>query len=539
MKVCIIQPPYSTDYSKIDEYFDWQIDALAKCDESMDIIVLPESCDIPCLAKKREDFLAAVGKFRDRLIYAACETAKRCNSMVFFNASGEGFKNTTYAVNRQGEIVGKYDKVHPTASEIWGRGREAKYSFEFAEPYIVEIEGLRFAFLTCYDFYFYEIYANIARYNVDFVIGCSHQRSDTHEALETITKFLAYNTNSYVLRASVSMGEDSPLGGCSMIVAPTGKVLCNMHSEIGMRTVEIDPTEKYYKPAGFGNPPTAHYEYVEKGRRPWKYRQGGSGIVPYDKWMEYPRLCAHRGFNTVAPENSMPAYGAAIGMGAEEIEFDVWATSDGHLVSLHDAILDRVSNGWGAIWDRDLAYFKNCDFGSCYDEKYKGLKGATFEEILKRFAGRAIMNIHVKIWDMIRISTNKNIDPKLYEIAALIKKYDCEKHVYFMSTNTEMLCRMREILPDAGYCQGAGEGNEKMVEAAIENRFDKVQFVKDRPYSKELVDKCHENGIKCNMFWSDDPEEARGFLEMGIDCILTNDYQRVYDGVYDLLITKK
>ena len=54
-------------------------------------------------------------------------------------------------INRQGEIVGKYDKVHPTASEIWGRGREAKYSFEFAEPYIVEIEGLRFAFLTCYE----------------------------------------------------------------------------------------------------------------------------------------------------------------------------------------------------------------------------------------------------------------------------------------------------------------------------------------------------------------------------------------------------
>ena len=81
----------------------------------------------------------------------------------------------------------------------------------------------------------------------------------------------------------------------------------------------------------------------------------------------------------------------------------------------HDDTLDRVSDGWGAIWDRDLAYFKSCDFGSCYDEKYKGLKGATFEEILKRFAGRAIMNIHVKIWDMIRISTNKNIDPKMQE----------------------------------------------------------------------------------------------------------------------------
>ena len=84
----------------------------------------------------------------------------------------------------------------------------------------------------------------------------------------------------------------------------------------------------------------------------------------FDKEQRYPRLCAHRGFNTVAPENSLPAYGAAVALGAEEIEFDIWATSDGHLVSLHDAILDRVSDGWGAIWDRDLKYFKNCDFGS-------------------------------------------------------------------------------------------------------------------------------------------------------------------------------
>ena len=259
----------------------------------------------------------------------------------------------------------------------------------------------------------------------------------------------------------------------------------------------------------------------------------------FDKELGYPRLCAHRGFNTVAPENSMPAYGAAVAMGADEIEFDVWATSDGHLVSLHDAIFDRVSDGWGAIWDRDLAYFKNCDFGSVYDERYKGLRGATFEEILEKFADKVIMNIHVKIWDMIRISTNKNIDPRLEQIADLIKKYDCEKFVYFMSTNTEMLCRMRELLPEALYCQGAGEGNERMVETAIENNFDKVQFVKDRPYSKELIDRCHENGIRCNMFWSDDPEEAAKFLEMGIDCILTNDYQRVYIGVNNKLIKKK
>ena len=46
-----------------------------------------------------------------------------------------------------------------------------------------------------------------------------------------------------------------------------------------------------------------------------------------------------------------------------------------------------------------------------------------------------------------------------------------------------------------------------------------------------MIDKAHENGILCNVFWSDDPEEAQRFLDMGIDTILTNDYNRIAQAV--------
>ena len=42
-----------------------------------------------------------------------------------------------------------------------------------------------------------------------------------------------------------------------------------------------------------------------------------------------------------------------------------------------------------------------------------------------------------------------------------------------------------------------------------------------------MIDKAHKNGIICNMFWSDEIEETKEFLRMGIDTILTNDYNRV------------
>lgn len=318
-----------------------------------------------------------------------------------------------------------------------------------------------------------------------------------------------------------------------MAVSPYGKVIGNMKSAVGSFTFEFDPKDKYYKPAGYGNPPSAHWQYVEIGRRPWKYRQGGSGIVAFDKWMSYPRVCAHRGFNTIAPENTMPALGAAVSMGAEEIEFDVWETKDGQLVVAHDHNLERVSNGTGYICDYTLEELKKLDFSKEY-VKLKGLQIPTFEEVLKQFSGRVIMNLHIKIWDVLDDPKSKQ-DSHYEDIARLIKKYDCEQHVYFMSTHTKSLCEMRKLLPLASYCQGAGRGNEKMVEEAIENGFDKVQFVAWHPLTQEMIDHAHAHGIKCNFCQADDAETARRCIEMGIDTVMTNDFHLIRESIKEFL----
>lgn len=525
MKVCIIQPEFSTDYARSEELFQKEIEYLRLCDKSMDIIVLPENSDIPALAKTKETAEESVEKYNEVLLKEAGETAKRCNAIVFVNArskSEKGLRNTTYAFNRNGESVGKYFKQHLVPSEMNTLKLDSDYTYEFSEPTVIEIEGIKFGFLTCYDFYFYENYSNLARQNLDIIIGCSNQRSDTHQAIEIITRFLAYNTNAYVLRSSVSMGKDSNLGGGSMVVAPTGEVLCNMLSEIGMKTVEIDVTEKYYKPAGYGNPLAPHYQYVEDGRHPCKYRPAGSAIVPNDEQMPYPRICAHRGFNTMLPENSLPAYGAAVAMGADEIEFDLWETADGEIVSIHDPVLDRVSNGKGNVFEKTYSELLQYDFGVEYPERLSGLKIPTFEEILKKFACHTIMNIHIK--------TQNNIDPLpesyLRKIVATIDKYDCRKHVYFMTGNDAVLAQLRDIAPDITRCCGAGEDAWDLVERALKYDCKKIQLFK--PYfDQEMIDKARKNGLICNVFWSDEKDEAKKFLDMGIDTILTNDYHNI------------
>jgi len=543
VKACIIQPYYSLDPKDTEKCFNDMVALIDKCDDSLDLIVLPEYADIPAAQSCAADFNSSIERYGDIILQKARETAVRCNAVVFVNAgypTDEGYRNTTHAIDRSGNVVGRYFKAHPAPSEVkrpeqGGNGMDVGYSYDYAEPYTIEIEGVRYGFMTCYDFYFYESFAALARKNVDIIIGCSHQRTDTHETLSVINRFLSYNTNAYLVRASVSLGLDSPICGGSTIVGPDGVALVDMKSEIGMAVREFDPKKRHLKPAGFRGALKPHHEYIEEGRRPWLYRNGGSAIVKFDDVMEYPRICAHRGFSTVAPENTMPAFGAAISLGANEIEFDLWPTKDGEIVSCHDSTLERVSTGSGKIYERTLDEIMQYDFGVKFDEKFAGLKAVRFEDILQKYAGHVIMNIHVKPISMTELYPRESME----KIIALIRKYDCAKHVYFMLEPDIHIRQFKEYAPDIAVCVGhLGERPWAIVDRAIELGAEKVQLFK--PYlNQEMVDKAHANGIKCNVFFADDIDEARGYIDMGIDTILTNDYLKISNALHDAIEERK
>ena len=514
------------DTAFCDEYFDYKIRCLDKCDSSVDIIVLPEYSDVPCATKTLEETLFYHKKYIDTLLEKCAETAKRCNSLVFVNALCEingNYRNTTYAIDKTGEVIGKYFKKHLPPLEMEVLMLDSDYTFEFSEPYVLEIDGLRYAFLTCYDFYFYEAFANIAKQNVDIIIGCSLQRSDSHEAIETMCKFLAYNTNAYVLRSSVSFDENANVCGASMAVSPYGTTLVNMRGRFGMETVEFNPRNKHYKPAGFGNPPKAHYEYIEYGRKPMQYRPAGSSVIPTEKELKYPRICAHRGFSKALPENTMPAFASAIALGADEIEFDIWPTADGEIVSAHDKNLERVSTGEGLITEKTYKELKELDFGVKFEESFKGLSIVRFEDILKKFSSQVIMNIHVK-----PLSYSEPYPEEIMKkIVDTVRKYNAENHAYFMLETDMQIKQWKSYAPDIPICVGHLEDRPwEIVDRAIEYNCQKIQLYCSY-YNKEMIDKAHAHGIRCNYFYSDEPAETDKLLDMGIDTILTNNFLQI------------
>jgi glycerophosphoryl diester phosphodiesterase len=109
-----------------------------------------------------------------------------------------------------------------------------------------------------------------------------------------------------------------------------------------------------------------------------------------------------------------------------------------------------------------------------------------------------------------------------------------------MTTNDEIIKRVMEYAPDIKVCVG-WDGNKdpmSIVDRAIALRAYKVQLFK--PYfNQESIDKAHDHGILCNVFWADDPDEAHQYFEMGIDTVLTNDYLTVYNATKDDYLKRK
>lgn len=528
MKVSVVQPFYSLNKEDTEDCFQGFLSLFSKCDESSDIIVLPEYCDIPAAQDSCDAFHASI-KERNHIVREEVrKLAIRTGALVFANYAedtGNGFANVTHAISPEGAELYKYFKAHPAPSEVktksmGGNEMDCSYSFSYRKPDIFEYNGIRFGFMTCYDFYMTEMFPALARMKPDIIIGCSHQRTDTHNALDIFGRYLCYETNAWLVRAGISLGDSSEVSGCSMVVSPRGEMVLNMKNEVGVGSVEIDPEDKYYKAAGFRGKKKSHFEYTDEGRRPWLYRPAGSMMIPDDDHLPYPRVCAHRGFNTVNPENSMPAFGSAVAMGASEIEFDLWWTKDHEIVSIHDSSLDRVSTGTGKIWEYTYEELKAFDFGVKKSESFRGLSILKFEDILKKFACTTIMNIHIK-------DNGKPYDETLLQkIIDLIDQYDCRRHVYFMTGSDELLEKLQRMAPDITRCCGAGttvEGRYAIVDRAIRYGCKKVQLFLEY-YTPEMIEKAHANGIICNYFYKDDIEGAREMMEMGIDTLLTNDY---------------
>src|SRR5438093_1650322 len=96
-----------------------------------------------------------------------------------------------------------------------------------------------------------------------------------------------------------------------------------------------------------------------------------------------PQVVAHRGASGWAPETTPASYRLALEMKADYLELDVQMTKDGEIVAIHDSLVDRTTNGKGAIGKITLAQLKELDAGSWFNRTYP-------EKASREFAGQRV-----------------------------------------------------------------------------------------------------------------------------------------------------
>ncbi|WP_172592001.1 glycerophosphodiester phosphodiesterase [Subtercola boreus] len=95
-----------------------------------------------------------------------------------------------------------------------------------------------------------------------------------------------------------------------------------------------------------------------------------------------PRIIAHRGASSVAPENTIASFDAALAAGADAIEVDLQLTADGVAVVIHDDRLDRTTDLVGSVADTDARSLASADAGSWFAPAFAGTRVPTFDNLI-------------------------------------------------------------------------------------------------------------------------------------------------------------
>jgi glycerophosphoryl diester phosphodiesterase len=235
-------------------------------------------------------------------------------------------------------------------------------------------------------------------------------------------------------------------------------------------------------------------------------------------------VIAHRGFSSVAPENTISAVKKALELGVDIIEIDVHLTKDSIPVLFHDNTLNRTSTGKGQISKYTFAELTSFDAGVKYSKKYRGEKIPSLEEVIKLVNGQCKLLIEIKP----NGSKNKGIE-KI--VADLIKENRAYDWCIVQSFSTKVIKNTRAADPkievfkifaaklmifpvyfDSGITM-ASPRRFKLADGININ----YKFVTSR-----LVKKIHKSGKKIFVWTVNDPEEMKQMINLEVDGVITN-----------------
>jgi glycerophosphoryl diester phosphodiesterase len=237
---------------------------------------------------------------------------------------------------------------------------------------------------------------------------------------------------------------------------------------------------------------------------------------------KYPIVVmGHRGFKDVAPENTMGSFKKTLQVGADMIELDVHLSKDGELIVMHDATVDRTTNGTGAIKDKTLEELKKLDAGSKFSPVFKDERIPTLEEVLQFAKDKISVNIEIK-----KEAVEENPAPGMgveEKVANLVAKYDMVEHVIICSFSPLALSRIKQINPmlPTGYLIVTEPFLTSQVNMAAKVKADAVHEYRSF-VSKREIENAHKYNIHENVWTVDKPHNMADLIDRGVDALITD-----------------
>jgi glycerophosphoryl diester phosphodiesterase len=240
-----------------------------------------------------------------------------------------------------------------------------------------------------------------------------------------------------------------------------------------------------------------------------------------------PLVFAHRGGAGLAPENTLPAFQRGLAEGADGLEFDVRLSADGVPMVIHDATLDRTTDGTGPVAARTAAELARLDAGFHFGRdrghpwRARGARIPRLDETLDAHPGIPVI-IEIKDDDLRAAEA----------VVAAVRATRAEGTVCVGSFHHLVLQRVRALAPAVATGASLPEAWWTMVRSKV-----RWPWVPPRPFqafqvpeyhggrrvlTPAFVRQAHDEGARVQIWVIDDLDAMRRLLDWGADGIITD-----------------
>jgi glycerophosphoryl diester phosphodiesterase len=202
----------------------------------------------------------------------------------------------------------------------------------------------------------------------------------------------------------------------------------------------------------------------------------------------------------VEPENTLRSFVRAEREGMDVIELDLHLSLDGALVVMHDADVDRTTDGSGPVAEKTLAELRGLDAGL-------GERIPVFEEVVE--AVSAPLQAEIKDRAAARV------------LAEAVERLGLHERVMVISFHDDALRETRKLLPDIPVALVTGRSTPTAPERAVELGAQMVSC-ELRWLDEDVVERCHAAGIKVISWTVNTDQDLARVRELGLDGVVTD-----------------